>query len=602
MLKNIMLIFLFIVLVFIPANGEELSVLFDNCHDESISNANWTITGGFSDFAESFKNMGFKVDEIKTKPINYDLISKYTVFVIGEPNTRFSDDEETAILNYVKNGGKLYVIADHTNSDRNNDGFDSVKIFNRFSKNFGFVFQEAWIGNLAPIKINEKNEILNNVDNVGIWGGTIAEITDSVKAKGHINVTYKDRKNGEIFEGPYLVLAEYGKGRVVGFGDSSPYDDGTADDYRQLVHDGYNQVDYGHRQLARNTINWLLGENIESAKLPLDIKLGVDKLNTEPGKIINIPFKLHAQNSGTVKIRYFIKKIKEKNLLLEKEMDIVAGINDISFPFKYSEFGLLKVYVTAEVKGVKEVARAFTTVKVGKIPRLCLDMSHENDWCNRIKAFRAFIDREGIFYSSSRKDLPRDLAKTDTNIAIITAPKKGKKLESKDIVAVIDFLKRDGVLVLIGSSDSAFWGDGNNLMPLVEALNLPLQFNDDTVKINDPLKANTLVTVNNESGAPRGERPTSLIPRKNGVGKIRELCFAPDGSTNFDGDKDGFIDLTGKKILIDAEIDLSETKFGAGVVILFGSSHITDKSLKPDADNETEKYLNYCLKGALPKK
>ena len=46
-------------------------------------------------------------------------LKNYDVFVVDEPNIRFTSAEKTAILNFVKNGGGLFMISDHTMSDRN---------------------------------------------------------------------------------------------------------------------------------------------------------------------------------------------------------------------------------------------------------------------------------------------------------------------------------------------------------------------------------------------------------------------------------------------------------------------------------------------------
>jgi hypothetical protein len=57
-------------------------------------------------------------------------LSKYDVFVVDEPNILFSAAEKTAILNFVSHGRGLFMISDHTVSDRNNDGYDSPVIWN----------------------------------------------------------------------------------------------------------------------------------------------------------------------------------------------------------------------------------------------------------------------------------------------------------------------------------------------------------------------------------------------------------------------------------------------------------------------------------------
>ena len=59
----------------------------------------------------------------------YDL-ANYDVFVVDEPNKRFTAAESTAIFNFVREGGGLIAVSDHNISDRDNDGFDSPRIWN----------------------------------------------------------------------------------------------------------------------------------------------------------------------------------------------------------------------------------------------------------------------------------------------------------------------------------------------------------------------------------------------------------------------------------------------------------------------------------------
>jgi hypothetical protein len=103
---------------------------------------------------------------------------------------------------------------------------------------------------------------------------------------------------------------------------------------------------------------------------------------------------------------------------------------------------------------------------------------------------------------------------------------------------------------------------------------------------------NSLVPIANYP-IPTGEVPCSLIENKNGKGKVKILATAPVGSTNIDNDGDGFYKYENSTIPIDAIIDLSKTDIGAGRVVLFGSSHITDNNFKKG--NETPKYWRMIL-------
>lgn len=593
---------LILTLLALPAAASAPKVLFDNCHAENVGNANWTYTGGFSDFATAFRNLGCEVFDITEGPVLYDTLKKFDIYVLGEPNSRLTDDEERALVQWVKDGGLLYLVGDHAGADRNNDGFDSVNIFNRFVKEFGFELIPAWAKRVDPIVVKEETPLLNSVKTLGLWGGTVLKVTNPTMAKGFVTVKFRDRDLGDV-EGFYLVTSEVGKGRVVAMGDSSPYDDGTGDTPLALVHDGWNLVDHDSRQLARNTIAWLLGRDPKSAILPVAVRLGVDKLNVNPGAVLPVTWKLDVAAgvaATTAKVRYYLKKVKAENLLEETEIsDLKAGLNEVVQNFQCEDNGLLRVYVTVEVPGIKETGCAFTTIRVGRIPRLCLDRTHQNDWTNRMRAFRNFLDDEGIFFSDSRKNLAQDISRPDINLLVVTAPKKGIQFADAAILPVIDFLKRDGVLILVGSPDKGKWGDAAGLKPLVDALNLPLAFNDDSVFINDPLKNSTLTPLLAGLPAPWGEMPCSLVARSGGQGKITWLADAPAGSTSEDGDGDGSVAVTGD-IHVDARIDLSGTALGAGTVLMLGACPFSDWCFKEENGNQTREFINRVIRSSLP--
>jgi len=70
---------------------------------------------------------------------NVQDLSKYKVFVVCEPNIVFTSSEKTAILNFVHGGGGLFMVSDHNNSDRNNDGWDSPHIWDDLMINNGTI-------------------------------------------------------------------------------------------------------------------------------------------------------------------------------------------------------------------------------------------------------------------------------------------------------------------------------------------------------------------------------------------------------------------------------------------------------------------------------
>jgi len=94
-------------------------------------------------------------------------LSNYDVYVVDEPNTLFTAAQKTAIMNFVKNGGGLFMISDHDVSDRNNDGKDSPAIWNDLMSTnsvktnpFGITITQE---NFAPKCIKIKQFVPENI-------------------------------------------------------------------------------------------------------------------------------------------------------------------------------------------------------------------------------------------------------------------------------------------------------------------------------------------------------------------------------------------------------------------------------------------------------
>ncbi|BBE30723.1 hypothetical protein OSSY52_08640 [Tepiditoga spiralis] len=280
-MKKILLYTFFIILILVLSsclphsnNNEVLTgdVLFDNAHSQTAGNADWTITGGFSDFANDIKKIGLNVqqwgnDETGSSqrdddaPITYDTLKNFKVYIIPEPNKPFTSQEQADIIKYINDGGSVFFISDHIRADRNNNGWDAVQIFNGFKRGthtienknnytddfvgkLGFRFREVQYSQ-DPITNMKTHEITNGVTQVGMWAGSTLYIKDS-----NINgLVYLTNENS----GPYVIAGTYGKGKFVAIGDSSPIDDGSGADSK--LYDGYNDLD--DAKLCMNIIKWL---------------------------------------------------------------------------------------------------------------------------------------------------------------------------------------------------------------------------------------------------------------------------------------------------------------------------------------------------------
>src|SRR3954469_5287267 len=158
-------------------------VLFDNAHAETAGNADWIIstsqpdplledptpnvegdwTGGLSAWGVALQRSGRYSLKTTTSALTYGNggnpldLTHFDALVLPEPNTLFTTAEKAAIMAFVSDGGGLFMIADHNGSDRNNDGFDSLEIFNDLMNNsgrgsdpFGIQFDVLDIGTENP--------------------------------------------------------------------------------------------------------------------------------------------------------------------------------------------------------------------------------------------------------------------------------------------------------------------------------------------------------------------------------------------------------------------------------------------------------------------
>lgn len=270
-------------------------VLFDNGHAETAGNADWIIstsqpdplgqdstpssetdwTGALSSWGVALQKTGDY--SLKTLPSGSALsyggsaatdLSNFDELVLPEPNTLFTTAEKTAIMTFVKNGGGLFMISDHTGADRNNDGYDAVEIFNDLMTNnsvdstdpFGFSIDTLDVGSGYPAAISDStNPVLHGsfgtVTKSLIADGTTATLkpSDNSAVKG---LVYRSGYSGNT--GAFFATSTFGSGKVAFWGDSSPIDDGTGQSGNTL-YDGWNDTGATNAALALNATEWLAG-------------------------------------------------------------------------------------------------------------------------------------------------------------------------------------------------------------------------------------------------------------------------------------------------------------------------------------------------------
>ena len=294
-------------ILFLSTNAQ-IKILFDATKAEMAGNADWVIdadsklnnesnpqriptpaqsgitastsetywNGGISAWAIDLVKQGYYVETLPRtgglisygNPNNDQDLSNYKVFIVTEPNSQFTMAEKDAIINFVKNGGGLYMIADHDNSDRNGDGWDSPAIWNDLvstnsvvANPFGITFDVVTFSQTTTNFANiPSNTILNGS------AGAPRAMQFSSGASMTLNKTANPSVQGLVFKtgasttgttNVMFATATYGAGKVCALGDSSVPDDRTGDTGDNLYDGYFTDASGNHRPLLINSVIWL---------------------------------------------------------------------------------------------------------------------------------------------------------------------------------------------------------------------------------------------------------------------------------------------------------------------------------------------------------
>jgi Bacterial Ig domain len=294
------------VLAPLHAKAQQKSILFDAMHAQTAGNADWTLdedtcgtaqrfptpdqagitsataetywSGAFSAMGVDLVKKGFHVESLPVgsrvtygDATNAQDLSHYNVYIVPEPNIRFTSTEITAIRNFVQNGGGLFMISDHAGADRNNDGWDPPSIFNELMGSpsiFGIAYNAnsadstfGWFDNhpdgnfttdtTSPIIWAGAFGVPTSSKGLGLFGST--SMTLSGAAKGHV---WKTTSTHDTSTGVTFATSTYGTGRIAALGDSSVDEDAT-NSCGHSTFLGYNDPSYDNGLITANAVAWL---------------------------------------------------------------------------------------------------------------------------------------------------------------------------------------------------------------------------------------------------------------------------------------------------------------------------------------------------------
>ncbi|MEK7814189.1 MAG: DUF4350 domain-containing protein, partial [Candidatus Desantisbacteria bacterium] len=233
-------------LVFDPGIKKHGRILFDIGHGDT-SGPQWgydtdidkSADAGHGRLLDFLKAYGYRV-ETRSEPLTPDFLKKYDILLLAMSSHTYTRQEINNIKKFVKDGGGLMVIGDHTNVDDVmaslnpvlegfNVGlkFDIVRVDKSIPANIQAahcpMFQginpvrEAAIGNGASLNVS-----LPAMPILTIGYGAFSDIGDMKTGPDQAylgnGIMDKDEKVGDHVIAAY---SKYGRGRLIVFGDSS---------------------------------------------------------------------------------------------------------------------------------------------------------------------------------------------------------------------------------------------------------------------------------------------------------------------------------------------------------------------------------------------
>ncbi len=335
------------------------NILFDYTKDERAGNADWVIDTNYpvpspsnpsseSAWAGAISSWGYGMylegHTCHTLTSSYGItygdgsnpydLSNYDIFVVCEPQKQFTSAEKTAILNFVNNGGGLFIVSDHYGSDRDNSGWDSVEIWNDFGTEtyFGFHFQTNGETNnnitytSSRVSSNSSDPIIHgshgDVSSFAFHNGSTITLNtgNNSTATGHI---WYDASHNYVM----YATAEYGSGKVCAVTDSSPADDGTGASGDNL-YDGWNEA--SDKEAFLNGMEWLLTSSCNSGDTtaPDWAASGIANLTVNPGNGVNALDWDDASDSENPNITYSVYRDTVSGFTPGSSNKITSGLTD----------------------------------------------------------------------------------------------------------------------------------------------------------------------------------------------------------------------------------------------------------------------------------
>ncbi|MFM7823888.1 MAG: T9SS type A sorting domain-containing protein [Bacteroidota bacterium] len=294
-------------------------------------------------------------------------LANYKVFICVEPNIRFTTSEKQAILQFVQNGGGLFMVGNHNGSDRNNDTYDASMIWNDLMTNNGTVNNPFGIA-FDQLNFSETTTNFAALTNSTILSGTYGNPTRMKFSSGNsmtINRTANPNVVALVYRtgfsrtgttGVMMCTSRYGNGKVVSLGDSSPPDDGTGDTNDALFNGWTGDVSGDHQRIIMNASVWLTNTSINRMENPSNAADAFEIFPNPANTQATISFL--AQNEGNYTIELYDLVGKK---VLTQSVNAAQGHNMESIDLSSAPKGIYLVQLTGN--GTRSVSKLVVSDK-----------------------------------------------------------------------------------------------------------------------------------------------------------------------------------------------------------------------------------------------
>ncbi|MFX0002735.1 MAG: hypothetical protein ACFE9C_01905 [Candidatus Hodarchaeota archaeon] len=242
-------------------------------------------SSSFGEFTQFLFTSGYKLGKIESGFRSLTELMKYNAIIISTPkNSKMQPEEIINLEKYVKEGGSLFIVSstggDYSNSTNLNElttkfGFEFISDEIYDSVNYVNLQKRPVIDTFKPHVITE------NLKKVVLSSSCSTQILDFVEDEKNVKVDWllrsglncwRKRYNGENWieedspKIPLMVVVEYYKGKVVGFGNFSIFSS-LAREYGFTAFD--NDI------LIANILSYLIG-TLDSEGKPVTVELNMD--------------------------------------------------------------------------------------------------------------------------------------------------------------------------------------------------------------------------------------------------------------------------------------------------------------------------------------